>query len=298
VRDTAFAVIDCPLSFRDAVYVRIQSMQALLDLQRLSLNQMTTERWDVRAAAEGCARAGLPYIGLWRHKVAEMGLRQSAQLVSDAGLKVSSLCRGGMFPAGSAAERRERIDDNRRAIDEAAELGTDVLVLVCGPAPDRDLDGARQMVVEAIAELIPYAMERGIRLGIEPLHPMFAADRSVIVTLGEANDMAEHFASPHVGVIVDVYHVWWDPQVYKEIERARGHILGFHVNDWLAVTPDILKGRGMMGDGKIEIRRLRAAVEAAGYDGPIEVEIFNQSIWDTPGDDVLDLMCERYLHVV
>ena len=273
-------------------------MQALLDLQRLSLNQMTTERWDVRAAVDGCARAGIPYIGLWRHKVAETGLRRSAQLVRDAGLQVSSLCRGGMFPAASAAERRERIDDNRRAIDEAAELGTDVLVLVCGPAPDRDLDGARQMVAEAIAELIPYAMERGIRLGIEPLHPMFAADRSVIVTLSQANDFVEDLASPQVGVIVDVYHVWWDPHVHREIERARGHILGFHVNDWLVATPDILRGRGMMGDGKIEIRRLRAAVEVAGYTGPIEVEIFNQSIWDTPGDDVLFLMCERYLQYV
>lgn len=273
-------------------------MQALLDLRRLSLNQMTTERWDVRAAVEGCARAGIPYIGLWRHKVAETGLRRSAQLVRDAGFQVSSLCRGGMFPAGSAAERRVRIDDNRRAIDEAAELGTNVLVLVCGPAPDRDLDGARQMVVEGISELIPYAMERGIRLGIEPLHPMFAADRSVIVTLGQANDIVEDLASPQVGVIVDVYHVWWDPHVYKEIERSRGRILGFHVNDWLVVTPDILQGRGMMGDGKIEIRRLRAAVEASGYDGPIEVEIFNQSIWDTPGADVLNVMCERYLQFV
>ncbi len=270
-------------------------MQPLSDLARLSLNQMTTERWNVREAVEGCARAGIPAIGLWRHKVADTGLRESARLVRDAGLQVSSLCRGGMFPAATAAERRERIDDNRRAIDEAAELGTEVLVLVCGPAPDRDLVAARTMVADAIAELAPYAGERGIRLGIEPLHPMFTADRSVVVTLGQANDLAERFPAEQVGVVVDVYHVWWDPEVYPQIERAAGRILGFHVNDWIVPTPDLLLGRGMMGDGVIELRRLRSAVDMAGYAGPIEVEIFNQAIWDSPGDEVLARMCERYL---
>ena len=273
-------------------------MEPLTDLGRLSLNQMTTEPWDVRAAAEGCARAGIPYIGLWRHKVAETGLHASARIVRDAGLKVSSLCRGGMFPAATAAERRDRIDDNRRAIDECVALGTDTLVLVCGPAPGRDIDAAREMVADGIEQLIPYAADQGVRLAIEPLHPMFAVDRSVIVTLGQANDFVERFASPQVGVIVDVYHVWWDPTVYREIERARGHILGFHVNDWLVATPDILNGRGMMGDGKIELRRFRAAVEASGYDGPIEVEIFNKSLWAMPGDDILRLMSERYLEHV
>lgn len=265
------------------------------DLARLSLNQMTTERWSVREAVEGCARAGIPAIGLWRHKVAETGLRESARAVRDAGIQVSSLCRGGMFPAATAAERRERIDDNRRAIDEAVELGTDVLVLVCGPAPDRDIDAARAMVADAIDELALYAQERGVRLGIEPLHPMFAADRSVIVTLGQAIDFASHFPAEQVGVVVDVYHVWWDPEVYRQIERAAGRILGFHVNDWIVPTPDLLLGRGMMGDGVIELRRLRAAVDAAGYTGLIEVEIFNQAIWDTSGDNVLAQMGERYL---
>ena len=153
-------------------------MRPFSDLARLSLNQMTTERWSVREAVEGCARAGIPAIGLWRNKVAEAGLQESARLVRDAGLRVSSLCRGGMFPAATPTERGARIEDNRRAIDEAAEIGTDVLVLVCG--------AARMMVAEGIAELVPYARERGVRLGIEPLHPMFAADRSVIVTLGQA----------------------------------------------------------------------------------------------------------------
>lgn len=273
-------------------------MQLLPDISRLSLNQATTQHWSAREAIEGCARAGIPWIGFWRDKIAEQGARESARLARDAGLKVSSLCRGGYFPAATKTEREARIDDNRRAIDEAAELGTDVLVLVCGPAPDRDIDAARQMVEEGIAAVIPYAVERGVKLGIEPLHPIFAGDRSVIVTLGQANDIAERLASPQVGVVIDVYHVWWDPQVYQEIARAAPHTLGFHVNDWLAPPPHPLLGRGMMGDGTIELRRLRTAVGEGGYSGPIEVEIFNQAIWDAPGDETLALMKERYLEHV
>ena len=270
-------------------------MQPFTDIARLSLNQITTERWSLREAVDGCARAGVPFIGLWRHKVAEAGLPESARLVRDAGLRVSSLCRGGMFPAATAAERQARIDDNRRAIDEAAALGADLLVLVCGPAPDRDIQAARAMVRDGIAQLLPYAAERGIRLAVEPLHPMFAADRSVIVTLAEANALVEHFDTPTLGVVIDVYHTWWDPELYTQIARAGRRIFGFHVNDWLVPPPDWLLGRGMMGDGVIELRRIRTAVDAAGYTGPIEVEIFNQAIWDLPGDEVLALMRERYL---
>ncbi len=265
------------------------------DLARLSLNQYTTNRWSVRDAVDGCARAGIPAIGLWRDKVAETGLRESARIARDAGLRVSSLCRGGMFPAATVAERAARIEDNRRAIDEAAELGADVLVLVCGPAPGRDIGAARAMVEDGIRRIVPYAAERGVRLGIEPLHPMFAGDRSVITTLGEANALAERLASPGVGVVIDVFHVWWDPDLYAQIERSAGRILGFHVNDWPVPLPDTLLGRGMMGDGVIELRRIRAAVDAAGYAGPIEVEIFNRAIWDAPGDETLATLCERYL---
>src|SRR5262245_40853422 len=159
--------------------------QPLTDLSRLSLNQITTQRWSLREAVEGCARAGIPAIGVWRDKLAEVGLDQAVRLVRDAGLHVSSVCRGGMFPAASPAERRARIDDSRRAVDEAAALGADVLVLVCGPAPDKAIGAAREMVREGIAALLPYAQERGVKLGVEPLHPMFAAERSVIVTLAE-----------------------------------------------------------------------------------------------------------------
>lgn len=270
----------------------------LADFTRLSLNQATTQRWSLREAVDGCVRHDIQWIGAWRDKVAEGGARASARLIRDVGLHVSSLCRGGFFPAPTVPERRARLDENRRAIDEAAELGTDVLVLVCGPAPDRDLDAARRMVEDGIAAILPHAAEGGVRLAIEPLHPMYAADRSVIVTLAQANAMVQRLASPQVGVAIDVFHVWWDPEVYAQIARAAGHILGFHVSDWLAPLPDVLLGRAMMGDGVIELRRLRAAVEAAGYTGPIEVEIFNQAIWDTPGDEVLACMRDRYLACV
>ncbi len=273
----------------------MQAAPPLTDLSRLSLNQYTTHAWDVREAIEGCARAGIPYIGVWRDKVAATGLRESARLVRDSELKVSSLCRGGMFPAATREEREERIEDNRRAIDEAAELGTDVLVLVCGSAPDRDISAARAMVEDGITRLIPYAEQHGVRLGIEPLHPAFASDRSVITSLGEANGIVSRLASPWVGVVIDCYHVWWDSELYAQVERSAGHILGFHVDDWPRENRDPLMSRAMMGDGVIELRRIRAAVEAAGYAGPIEVELFNQEIWGQPGDEVLELMKARYL---
>ncbi|XEC95461.1 sugar phosphate isomerase/epimerase family protein [Paenibacillus tarimensis] len=273
-------------------------MEGLENIERLSLNQITTERWNMREAVEGCARAEIPWIALWRHKLAEAGLKESKRWIRDAGLRVSSLCRGGMFPAATEEGRRSRIDDNRRAIDEAAELGAEVLVLVCGPAPDKDIAGARKMVEEGIAQIVPYAQERGIKLGIEPLHPMYAAERSVINTLDQANTIAERYTPDQVGVVVDVFHVWWDPDLYRQIARAGCRILGYHVSDWIVPTPDLLMGRGMMGDGVIELRRIRRAVEKAGYAGPIEVEIFNREIWDTPGDDVLATMKQRYIEHV
>jgi sugar phosphate isomerase/epimerase len=262
---------------------------------RLSLNQMTIPGWTVQQAVDGCARHGIRSIGLWREKVAEQGVAASARVAREAGVAISSLCRGGFFPAGTGAERRSRIDDNRRAIDEARGLGADTLVLVCGPAPDRDLDGARKMVAEGVAALVPAAAEGGIKLAIEPLHPMFAADRSVINTIAQARAIADAFPPDRIGLLVDAYHVWWDPAVYAEIARTGPRVFGFHINDWITPLPDVLMGRGMMGDGVIELRRLRRAVDAAGYAGPIEVEIFNRVINAMPGDEVLALMKERYL---
>ena len=268
-----------------------------VDIDRLSLNQITVDQWSLEEAIEGCGRARISWIGPWRHKVHEVGIDKAARMVRDSDMGVSSYCRGGFFPV-LEHEISTRRDDNRRAVDEAVELGADVLVLVCGPAIDGDIESARHMVVDGIADLVPHARAAGVRLGIEPLHPMFAADRSVVVTLGQANDMASNFSSDDVGVIIDVYHVWWDPRLYDEIERAAGRILGFHVSDWTVPTDEFLAGRGLMGDGVIELRRIRAAVEAAGYRGPIEVEILNRELWSRSGDEVLGAVVSRFpLHV-
>ncbi len=267
-------------------------------MEKLSLNQITTNNWSLKEAVNGCVKAEVPWISVWRHKIHEIGLTESKRIIQDSGLKVSSLCRGGMFPASTPEQRQKNLDDNRRAVEEAAEIGTDVLVLVCGPGPDKDIDTSRKWVEEGIEQLAPFAESHGIKLGIEPLHPMFAADRSVVVTLDQANTMAKKYNPNQVGVIVDVYHVWWDPDLYNQIERASDHILGFHVSDWIVPVPDMFKGRGMMGDGVIEIPRIRKAVEKAGYDGPVEVEIINQAIWDQPGDITLSTMKDRYLKYV
>jgi sugar phosphate isomerase/epimerase len=269
----------------------------MADPTRLSLNQATTQYWSMAETIDGCARAGVGWIGVWRDKVQQLGVSETARRMRAAGVRASSLCRGGFFAAPSPRERRERIEDNLQAVDEAAALGAAALVLVAGPAPDRDLDAARSMVLDGIAEVAAYAAECGVQLAIEPLHPMFAGDRSVVVTLAQANSMTEQLASPAVGVAVDVYHVWWDPSVYAEIARAAGKILGCHVSDWLVPPPHHLLGRGLPGDGVIEIRKLRQAVDAAGYDGPIEVEIFNQQVWDTPGDEVLATIKDRFERV-
>jgi sugar phosphate isomerase/epimerase len=251
----------------------------------------------LREAVEGCLQAGVPAIALWRDKVAEVGLAEAARIVRESGLRVSSLHVGGDFPAASEAERRARIDNSRRAIEEAAELGAEVLSLRAGPAPDRDIDAARAMVVEGIEQTIPDAEQSGVKLAVEPLHPMFAADRSVVVTISQANDMLRRLDSPQVGLVVDAYHVWWDPDLYNQIDRAAGRIIGFHIDDWRANTLPHLS-RVMMGDGVIELRRIKTAVEEAGYVGPIEVEIFNQVIWEMPGKDVLEQMKERYVEHV
>lgn len=253
---------------------------------------MTAKNATLRECVDACARHGVKWIAPWRDRVAEAGLKESARMIRDAGLRISSLCRGGFFPAATSGERAARIDDNRCAIDEAAELGAPCLVLVCGPAPDRDIDGARRMVADGIASIADHARACGVKLGVEPLHPMFAADRSVIVTIGEALDLAERFDA---GIVLDAFHTWWDPQLYDALRRMAGRIVGFHVSDWAVPLPGIVTGRSMMGDGVIELRRIREAIDAAGYSGPIEVEIFNEALWARPLDEVMALTIERFL---
>ncbi len=265
---------------------------------RLSLNQKTTENWTVEEAVAGCVAAGLNWIGLWRDHVARAGLEESARLVRDAGLGVSSLCRGGFFPADTQEGWDEAVAENRRVVDEAVALGTDTVVLVCGGVSGGDLDRSRRQVADGIAAVAPYARERGVRLAIEPLHPMFCADRSVIVSLRQALDIADAHPADTVGVVIDTYHLWWDPEVWSQIERAGERVFSYQVCDWLDPLPDVLMGRGMMGDGVIDFARFTEAVTATGYTGPIEVEIFNREVWDTPGSEVVETMVDRYDRLV
>jgi sugar phosphate isomerase/epimerase len=268
------------------------------EVSRLSINQMTVPRWSVPELAEHCSRLGVPSVALWRHKIEETGLAASVRTLRDAGLRVSSICRGGMFSAPNAQARRERIEDNFRAVDEAAALQADSLVIVVGGAHPVGIDAARDMVREGIAALHPYAVQAGVRLALEPLHPMFAGDRSVLTTIDEALALAAPYSLDQVGIIVDVFHVWWDPFVMQQIARASERILGYHVSDWPVPLPDTLLGRCMMGDGIIALPALRSAVEAAGYSGPIEVEIFNQALWDEDPEAVLARTIERFIQHV
>ncbi len=256
---------------------------------RLSLNQATTKHWTLAETVDGCVRAGIGAIGLWRDRVAEVGLDEARTLVRRAGLHVSSLCRGGFFTVAGPA-RAAALADNLRAIEEAAELEADVLVLVGGGLPpgSRDLPGARRLVADALARLAPRAEQLGVRLGIEPLHPMFCADRCVVSTLGQALDLAAAFPSPVVGVVVDTYHVWWDPALFADLARAGDRIAAFQVCDWILPLPaDMLLGRGHLGEGYVDFRPIAAAVETAGYRGYVEVEIFNERIWSAPGDETV-----------
>jgi sugar phosphate isomerase/epimerase len=255
---------------------------------RLAFNSMTADRASLPEVIDACAAHGIEWIGPWRHKVAELGVNEAARRIADAGLRVSSLCRGGFFAADGADE------DNRRAVEEAAALGTDALVLVCGPPATKDLPLARAVIEAGIERLLPYATEHGVRLGIEPLHPMMVGERSAIVTLGEALDIAERIGDPGVGVVIDVYHTFWDPRLADEIARAAGRIVGYHVNDWLRETSHTLLERGMMGDGIIDLHGFSAMIEAAGYSGPIEVEILNPAVWALPLRELVPLTVERF----
>ncbi|MFH8288641.1 sugar phosphate isomerase/epimerase family protein [Streptomyces sp. NPDC018059] len=270
-----------------------------LPLSRLSVNQETVRQLSLPELAEGCAKEGVTAVGLWRAPVQEYGVERTARLMRDAGLAVTSLCRGGFLTDADQAARARALDDNRAAIDEAAALGTDTLVLVSGGLPpgSRDLAGARERVADALTVLAPHAEERGVRLAIEPLHPMFAADRCVVSTLGQALDLAERFPAHQVGVVVDTYHVWWDDQAPAQIARAGrgGRLHAFQLADWITPLPaGVLLGRGQLGEGSVDFKAFRALVEAAGYAGPIEVEIFNEALWARDGGEVLRETAERF----
>jgi sugar phosphate isomerase/epimerase len=266
----------------------------MADCKRLSLNQITVERWSALEAIEGCLRHQIPSISFWRHKIADSGLSAVAKKVREAGLHVSSVCRGGLFVVSDSDERRKRIEDNLRAIDEAAELKADTLVIVAGASADVPIADGRRMIQDGLAAIVPHAAERGVTLGLEPLHPMFAGDRCALVTVREALSYASAFPAERVGVVLDAYHIWWDAELSANIAASKGRIFGFHVCDWLSPLPDMLMGRGMMGDGVIDLPSMHRDVNAAGYTGPIEVEIFNQKIWEMDGDEILPWMKQRF----
>ena len=261
---------------------------------RLSLNQATIKYADLPTALHVTTEAGIASIGLWREPVAAVGLAEAARMVADSGLRVSSLCRGGFFTAADDAGRRAALDENRRAIEETATLcaagapgSAPVLVLVAGGLPrgDRDLPGARARARDAVGALVDDATAAGVVLAIEPMHPIYAADRGVISTLGQALDVAEQF--PGVGVVVDTFHVWWDPQLDGQIRRAGPRITSYQVCDWITpLPPDALLARGMMGEGHIGFPAVSKLVTEAGYAGDVEVEIFNQAVWDADPAEV------------
>jgi sugar phosphate isomerase/epimerase len=266
---------------------------------RLSINLATVrEQWNLREAVEACARFGIPAVDPWRDQVAAIGLDASVRAIKDAGMKVSGYCRGGMFPATDEAGKQAAIDDNKRAIDEASVLGAECLVLVVGGLPkgSRDIAGARRMVEDGIGAVLPYARAHNMPLAIEPLHPMYAADRACVNTLAQALDLCEALGDG-VGVAIDAYHVWWDPHLAAQIARAGAarRILAYHICDWLVPTRDLLLDRGMIGDGVIDLTGIGAMIENAGYAGFIEVEIFSAANWwKRPGDEVLRTCIERF----
>ena len=263
----------------------------------LSINLATIrQQCTLPQAIDVCLRHEVGGIAPWRDQVHAVGLNEAARLVRTSGLKVTGLCRGGMFPAATSEKRRENIEDNLRAIEEAAAINADCLVLVVGGLPEnsRDIKGAREMVAEGLAAILPEARAARVALAIEPLHPMYAADRACVNTLRQALDLCDTLGEG-IGVAVDVYHVWWDPELAEQIARAGSRLLAHHICDWLVPTRDLLLDRGMMGDGVIDLKGIRRMIEGAGFRGSQEVEIFSaENWWKRDPDDVIRTCIERY----
>lgn len=257
------------------------SAKPLTDLSQLCIHTITTKPWSIEESAKRFSAAGVKGITVWRDALEGRDISKTGQLLRDQGLEIISLCRGGFFPDIDKTKRASSIDDNKRAIDEAAQLQTNMVVLVCGSDPRQSLEDSRKQIQEGIQTLLPYATAAGVRLAIEPLHPMYADTRSAINTLAQANDVAEALNSPWVGVAVDVYHLWWDPSLQQEIKRCgqNGNLFAFHICDWNVPTSDLLLDRGLMGEGCIPIPKIRAWVEEAGFNGYYEVEIFSNKFW-------------------
>jgi sugar phosphate isomerase/epimerase len=268
----------------------------LPDLSRLCLHSITTKPWAIETAAAKYAAAGVRGITVWRDALAGRDIKQTGAMLRDHGLSVVSLCRGGFFPDVTADGRRKALDENRRTIAEAHALGAPLVVLVCGAVPSQPLAESRRQIVDGIAALFPDCAATGVKLAIEPLHPMYADSRSAVNTLGQANDMAESLGSPFVGVAVDVYHLWWDPALEQEIARTGrlAKLFAFHVCDWRTPTVDLLNDRGLMGEGCIPLRQIRVWVETAGFGGFNEVEVFSTRLWSMDQDEYLTKIVQAY----
>jgi sugar phosphate isomerase/epimerase len=266
------------------------------ELKRLCIHTITTKPWSIEEAAKKYSAKGVNGITVWRDTLVGRNIRQTGDMLRDNGLSVVSLCRGGFFPAKEPHKRKSAIEDNLRAIEEAYELGTKLIVLVCGADPDQSLEESRKQIFDGISAILPRAEAGGIKLAIEPLHPMYADTRSAINTLSQANDMTEALKSEYVGVAVDVYHLWWDPQLEAELERCgkNNALLAFHICDWKSPTIDLLNDRGLMGEGCIPLKKIRSWVERTGFEGFIEVEIFSNEYWKTDQDTFLDNVISAY----
>jgi sugar phosphate isomerase/epimerase len=268
----------------------------LSDLSRLCIHTITTKPWNIETAAAKFSTAGVKGITVWRDTLAGRDIKQTGQMLRDHGLSVVSLCRGGFFPALTTEGRAKALDDNRKAIAEAHALGAPLIVLVCGAASGQSLVESRKQIVDGIAALLPDCQATGVKLAIEPLHPMYAGDRSAVNTLAQANDMVEQLKSPYVGVAADVYHLWWDPALEQEIGRCGrlNALFAYHVCDWRTPTTDMLNDRGLMGEGCIPLRQIRAWIEATGYRGFNEVEVFSTRWWAADQDDYLKKIVQAY----
>lgn len=263
----------------------------------LCIHTITTKPWSIGECVEHYSASGVKGITIWRQALKDHHPRTVKSMIEDAGLQAVSLCRGGFFPALESKARQSAIDDNLHAIDQAVELGAPLVVLVPGAHPGQPLDTSRRQIEKGILEVLPHAAACGIKLGIEPLHPMLADTRSAINTLEQANDICERLDSPNLGVVVDVHHLWWDPHLEHEIKRCgqAGHIFAYHISDWRTPTEDLLYDRGLMGEGCIPLRQIRSWVEAAGFDGFHEVEIFSDRYWTQNQHDFLQSIIKAYL---
>jgi sugar phosphate isomerase/epimerase len=270
--------------------------QQQIDTSKLCIHTITTKPWKIEEAAKNFSAAGVKGITVWRDAFEGKNIRQTGNMLREHDLTIVSLCRGGFFAHKDVSKRKAAIDDNKRAIEEATQLGTSVIVLVCGADPSQPLEESRKQIRDGIVEIIPEASAAGIKLAIEPLHPMYSDSRSAINTLAQANDMAEEINSPFVGVAADVYHLWWDNNLENEIKRCgeNDHLFAFHICDWKVPTTDLLLDRGLMGEGCIPVKQIRSWVEETGFNGFNEVEVFSATYWKQDQHEFLKKIVAAY----